>query len=287
MNTVIFGANGQVGQALRSTWPLSNATFLDRFQADFSRTSSVLTVLESLKPSLIVNAAAYTHVAAAEKEESLAHQINAETPFVIARWAATTGSTLIHYSTDYVFDGSTKKTWLESDPTNPLNAYGRTKLEGERLIAQSGCKHIILRTSWIYSTHGVNFMNTMLKLGSERDMIRVVNDQIGAPTWARDIAWATGKIVTMALRGQPPPSGVYHLTASGETSWYGFAIKIFEIARALGKSFQVRKVEPISTQEYADKVLRPLSSRLDTSKLKACSGIILPPWQESLRACLN
>ena len=237
---------------------------------------------------MIVNAAAYTAVDKAESELDQARQINATAPGLLAREAAALGALLVHYSTDYVFDGSGDQPRDEECPTSPLSAYGATKLAGEQAIAESGCTHLILRTSWVYAARGGNFAKTMLRLAAEREQLKVIDDQIGAPTGADLLAdLSAHKIV--ATRGQPGLGGIYHAAAAGETSWHAYASHVIEFARARGKAVKVApgQVLPIPTSEYPTPARRPLNSRLDTRKLSERFSLRLPPWQQGVDRMLN
>lgn len=281
---LLLGKSGQVGGDL---YPLlsgfSEFHAPDRQTVDLLRPDSIRECIRSFRPDVIVNAAAYTTVDKAESEPELASAINATAPVVLAKEAADLRSLLIHYSTDYVFDGTKTEPYIESDPTNPPNVYGKSKAAGEQAIRNSGCDHLIFRTSWIYAPRGSNFLLTMLKLARERDELRIVDDQIGAPTSSMSIASATVQVLrrwlqdpSMAFR----KSGTYHMTASGYGSWFDFANEIF---RQYGKqSLRVRAVIPISSTEYPQPACRPMNSRLDCSKISDAFGVRLPQWQASL-----
>jgi dTDP-4-dehydrorhamnose reductase len=238
--------------------------------------------VRDLAPTVIVNAAAYTAVDKAETETGMAEAINATAPGILAEEAKRLGARLIHYSTDYVFDGTKASPYLEDDATAPLSAYGHSKRQGELAIAASGARHLILRTSWVYGLHGANFMKTMLRLGRERDELRVVGDQVGAPTWTRHLADATALI----LAGHGTAEGLYHLAASGETSWYGYAEAIFAEAQAIGLLEKSPKVNRITTAEYPLPASRPANSRLDCTRFTADFGLALPDWRTGLADCL-
>jgi dTDP-4-dehydrorhamnose reductase len=240
---------------------------------------------------VIVNAAAYTAVDNAEKEEALATRINGEAPGVLAEEARRLGALLIHYSTDYVFDGGKPSPYLETDPPNPMGAYGRSKLAGERAIAAAGGDWLTLRTSWVYAARGKNFLRTILRLAAEREELRVVADQFGAPTWARLIAESTAQIVAAALRERATgtfASGIYHLTAAGETSWHGFASIIVDQARkvSLQPAPKVQRIVPITTEEYPLPAPRPRNSRMSLDGLERRFGLALPAWDRCLSLCL-
>ncbi|WP_018411124.1 dTDP-4-dehydrorhamnose reductase [Methyloversatilis thermotolerans] len=289
MNILLFGKGGQVGWELqRALAPLGTVTALDFDSAgdlsgDFSNPDAVAATVRALAPDLIVNAAAHTAVDRAESEPELARLINATTPGRIAQEARALGARLIHYSTDYVFDGSGERARDESAPTNPLSVYGRTKLEGEQLIASSGATHVILRTSWVYAARGGNFAKTMLKLAKERERLTVIADQIGAPTGAELLADVTAH-VARALRQNPELGGLYHCVAAGETSWHGYARHVIERARAAGHDIKVAPdaILPIPTTDYPTPATRPLNSRLDTRRLREAFGLVLPEWQQGV-----
>ncbi|WP_373320966.1 dTDP-4-dehydrorhamnose reductase [Paraburkholderia flagellata] len=286
---LVTGVSGQVGyELLRSLQGLGRVIGLDRAALDLADLGCVRDVVRATKPAIIVNPAAYTAVDKAESDEAMARRLNAEAPRVLAEEAARCGATLIHYSTDYVFDGTKDAPYSEDDATNPQNVYGATKLEGEQAITASGCSHLILRTSWVYGRRGKNFLLTMLKLGTERPELRIVADQIGAPTWSRTIADATSHIVAQGLAAHDAAwwaqrSGIYHFTASGSTSWYGFAQAIF--ASALGEL--APKAVPIPASDYPVPAKRPANSRLALGKLNQTFGLSMPAWDDALRLCLS
>ncbi|KAG8150531.1 dTDP-4-dehydrorhamnose reductase [Burkholderia catarinensis] len=286
---LVTGVNGQVGfELLRSLQGLGRVVACDRSMLDLSDLERVRSVVRDLKPLIIVNPAAYTAVDKAETDVDAARRLNAEVPRVLAEEAARSGAALVHYSTDYVFDGTKECAYVETDATNPQNVYGLTKLEGEQAIAAAGCAHLILRTSWVYGRRGKNFLLTMLKLGSERPELRVVADQIGAPTWSKTIATATSHIVAQALATDGADwwaqhSGVYHFTSAGATSWHGFAEAI--LANALGE--RAPKVVPIPASDYPVPAKRPSNSRLSHDKLTEAFGLRLPDWADSLKLCLS
>ncbi|MDN7586552.1 dTDP-4-dehydrorhamnose reductase [Burkholderia seminalis] len=286
---LVTGVNGQVGfELLRSLQGLGRVVACDRSMLDLSDLDRVRSVVRELKPSIIVNPAAYTAVDKAETDVDAARRLNAEVPRAFAEEAARLGAALVHYSTDYVFDGTKDGAYVETDATNPQNVYGLTKLEGEQAIAATGCAHLILRTSWVYGRRGKNFLLTMLKLGSERPELRVVADQVGAPTWSKTIATATSHIVTQALAADDADwwaqrSGVYHFTSAGATSWHGFAEAIF--AHAMGE--RAPKVLPIPASDYPVPAKRPSNSRLSHDKLTEAFGLRLPDWADALKLCLS
>ncbi|MCX7563462.1 dTDP-4-dehydrorhamnose reductase [Xanthomonadaceae bacterium XH05] len=297
MKILLLGAAGQVGFELhRGLQVLSEvipATRDGRLPgggsariADLAAPATLETLLDDVRPDVIVNAAAYTAVDRAESEPELAQTINAEAPGLLARWCAAHGSKLLHYSTDYVFDGQGKHSWREDDATAPLGTYGRSKRDGEVAIEASGCDHLILRTAWVYAARGHNFLRTMLRLAGERDHLRVVADQIGSPTPARWIAAVSVALLARWQAGAPWPSGLVHLTASGQTSWHGFAEAIFTTALATGLLERAPTLEAIATSEYPTPAKRPAYSCLDTSALRERFGISLPDWREGVTQTL-
>jgi dTDP-4-dehydrorhamnose reductase len=251
--------------------------------ADFDRPTALAALVRRLAPDVVINAAAYTAVDRAEHEIDAAFRINAEAPTVLARACADTGALLVHYSTDYVFDGNATRPYREDDPPAPLGVYGASKRAGEDAIRASGARHAILRTAWVYAAHGQNFLRTMLRLAGERDVLRVVADQIGTPTPAAWIAEATAQL----LRQGVPASGTWHLVAAGTTSWHGFAQAIMDEAQALGLLARVPQVLPITTAEYPTPARRPAYSVLDTTRLQREFGIVPPDWREGLRTTLR
>lgn len=279
---LVLGRSGQVARALAEKLP--EAVFAGRDEADFMKPETVLECLEKHQPEIIINAVAYTAVDKAESEELAAIQVNALTPGLIAEWCARKGALLIHYSTDYVFDGSGDTPWKETDKTSPLSAYGRSKLLGETEIARAKGRHVILRLCWVYDASGKNFLNTMLRLGAEREELSVVADQIGAPSFASDIAEATLKIIATPKAA----SGIYHFANGGETSWHGFATAIFAEARNRGASLMVKMVKPIATKDYPTPAKRPSNSRLDTAKFRAAFGWQdIPGWRDALARAMH
>lgn len=285
MKLLVLGANGQIGRALKGIHP--TAVFLDRKDADFSNPDSLEQALEQHTPDIVINAAAYTHVDNAEAEESLAYSINAEAPAVIAIYCASRDIPFVHFSTDYVFDGSGENPWREDDSVSPLSAYGRTKLAGEDKIKQVGGRYLVFRTSWLYDATGKNFLNTMLRLGAEREELKIVSDQIGAPTYVPTLAKTTLKALSHALRKEAFPSGVYHLCHAGNTSWYGFANAIFEQAKSQGEVLKVKRTHPIASEQYPTPAKRPKNSRLDCNKAYQVLGVEMPPWQNGLDECMK
>jgi len=294
MNILLLGKNGQVGWELqRALAPLGDLTALDRHSGaglcgDLTDLQGLADTVGKLKPDIIVNAAAHTAVDKAESEPELAYLINAQACGVLAQAAAGTGAWLVHYSTDYVFDGSGDQPWLETDETGPLGVYGNSKLAGEQQIQQSGCRHLIFRTSWVYAARGNNFVKTMLRLAQERDSLNVINDQIGAPTGAELIADVTAHAIRQALR-QPEACGVYHLAAKGETSWHDYARLVLEFAADNGIALKVQAngLGAIPTSAYPTPAKRPHNSRLSTDKLEHTFALALPNWQAGVIRMLS
>lgn len=285
MTILLVGGQGQVGfQLQRSLACLGQVHATTRQELDLSDMDAIRSSVSNVKPHLIVNAAAYTAVDKAEAELELARKINAIAPAVLAEQAKKLAIPLVHYSTDYVFDGSKSSPWVETDATGPLSHYGLTKLEGEQAIANSGCDHLIFRTSWVYDRRGHNFLNTMLRLAEEREQLNIVDDQIGTPTWSRHIADVTAQALSQAHNNETywqKHSGIYHLSAAGQTSWKGFAEAIFYLAGQGGR--HVPQVTGITTAEYPTPARRPLNSLMDNTKLQQHFGLQLPDWQQSLQ----
>ncbi|WP_252090019.1 dTDP-4-dehydrorhamnose reductase [Pseudomonas sp. MWU13-3659] len=286
MKILVCGHNGQVAQALQGALDgRGEVLSFGRDRLDLARPEALREPLRQLKPDLIINAAAHTAVDQAESEAQLAFAINAEAPRVLAEEATRLGVPLIHYSTDYVFDGTKATPYTEDDVTNPLGVYGSSKLAGEQAITEVAGQHLILRTSWVYSLHGRNFLLTMQKLLQERPQLKVVDDQIGAPTWAATIAASTRALVERWQQGQAGAWGAYHLTAQGETSWFGFAQAIGEQLKARG--LPCAELLPIPSSEYPTPAKRPLNSRLDCSRLAREWQVSQPHWHEALIDCLK
>jgi dTDP-4-dehydrorhamnose reductase len=280
----VTGANGQVGQALLATLPpLGEITGVTRAECDLADPEAIRDLLDRIKPSIIVNAAAYTAVDKAENDADAARAVNAVAPGVMASWAEANHASLIHFSTDYVFDGQLDRPYRENDVVHPLSVYGRTKLEGEEVIRAALGRHVILRTCWVYGPDGANFLRTMLRLAKERDTLKVVGDQVGAPTSAGLIARVTATVVTQILAGEEP-WGTYHLSAKGETSWWGYARHAIGQARAAGLPLRLDpdKIEEIPTSAYPTPAARPANSRLDTAKLEKRFAVALEPWQQGV-----
>jgi dTDP-4-dehydrorhamnose reductase len=284
---LVFGANGQVGHELPARLSeLGHVTALDRTSADLSAPDTLRAVVRHHRPDIIVNAAAYTAVDRAEREPELAFAVNAVAPAVLAEEAEASGACLVHYSSDYVFDGAKSGSYVETDATGPLSVYGRSKLLGELNMALACRRHVIFRTSWVFGVHGSNFLKTILRLAAERESLRVVADQFGAPTSARMVASLTGRFLERELMSRDSDAawGVYHLAPAGEASWYSYARHIIECGRELGLPLLATadSVEPISTMEYPVAALRPSNSRLDTSRLRVRLGMELPDWRRSV-----
>ena len=302
LRILITGATGQVGWQLQRTLaPLGEVIACTRNELDLADPAATAKFVRELAPDLVASAAAYTAVDKAESEPDLAHVVNAVSPGLIAEEMARTGGLLVHYSTDYVFDGTKASPYTEDDATGPLNTYGRTKLEGEQRIAASGCAHVILRTSWVYDIRGKNFLRTVLRLAREREELTMVADQHGSPTWARAIAEATSQIICRcALRRDAPGwgySGTYHLTAAGQTTWAGFAEHILEEYTALaewpadtgewGSPLLTQRVRPITSAQFPTAARRPQNSVLSNARLRETFGLQLPAWQAQLRLALQ
>jgi dTDP-4-dehydrorhamnose reductase len=290
LKILLLGKNGQVGWELqRSLAPLGEVLALDRHSAlycgDLFKPDDLAQTVLAYKPDFIVNPAAHTAVDKAESVPELARVINTDAPAALAKAAAQVGAWLVHYSTDYVFDGSGTHARQECEGTGPLSVYGQTKLDGEKAIAASGCKYLIFRTSWVYAVRGGNFAKTMLRLAQDREKLTVINDQHGAPTGADLIADVTAHAMRRVLNTQKISfSGVYHLVASGETTWHGYASHVIELAKALKPElgWQVAEVAPVPTSAFPTPATRPLNSRLCTTKLQQAFGLVLPPWQQGV-----
>ena len=286
MKILLLGKNGQLGWELqRSLAPLGELVALDRQGApglcgDLGEPDGLAATVRALRPDVIVNAAAYTAVDRAESEPDLARRINAHAPAALAREAAACGALLVHYSTDYVFHGHGQRPWAEDDPTGPLNVYGQTKLAGEQAIVQAGCRHLILRTSWIHAARGGNFARTMLRLARQQPRLTVIDDQWGAPTGAELIADVSAHAIVQ-LRARPDKAGIYHLAAAGETNWFSYAKHVLAQAQSAQAAIEyaVKDILPISSSAYPVAATRPHNSRLDTRKLRTAFDLHLPPWQ--------
>ena len=293
MRILLLGKNGQVGWELqRSLAALGELIALDRsssnYCGDLSQPQQLAETIKQLQPAWIVNAAAYTAVDKAETETALAYTINAEAPAAIAQAAQQIGARLLHYSTDYVFNGSGEQAWLETDPVAPLSVYGASKLAGEQAIQAAGCQHLIFRTSWVYAARGANFAKTMLRLAQQRDSLSVINDQIGTPTGAELLADVSAHALRLAGQNSQL-SGIYHLAASGQTSWYDYASFVLEYAERAGISLTVKAdaIQAIPTSAYPTPAQRPLNSRLNCSKLEQHFNLRLPAWQQGVSHMLQ
>ncbi|MGF6792164.1 dTDP-4-dehydrorhamnose reductase [Paraburkholderia sp. 35.1] len=287
---LVTGVNGQLGYELaRTLQGLGNVVAVDRSRLDLSNLDQIRAVVRDLRPALIVNPAAYTAVDKAEEERDLAMRINGEAPGVLAEEAKKLGAALIHYSTDYVFNGTKEGAYVEDDPTDPQNVYGRSKLAGEQAIAASGVNHLVLRTSWVYGTRGKNFLLTMLRLGADRPELKVVADQFGAPTWCNTIATLTAHLCAQSFAAEDGAkwwderSGIYHLCAGDSTSWHGFASAIFELADLPNRPNTL----PIPAADYPTPAKRPANSRMSNDKLARVFGLAAPHWRDALKLCLT
>ena len=294
MKILLLGKNGQVGWELqRSLAPLGEVLALDRRSTphggDLSQPERLAQTVRDWRPNVIVNAAAHTAVDKAESEPDMARCLNATAPAALAQAAAEVGAWLVHYSTDYVFSGQGEQAWQEGDATGPLSVYGQTKLEGEQAIVASGCKHLIFRTSWVYAARGGNFAKTMLRLAAERERLTVINDQHGAPTGADLIADVTAHAIRQVMaKSAPTLAGIYHLVASGETTWHGYASHVIAQARHINPELglKVSDIAPVPTSAFPTPAQRPLNSRLSTHKLQQAFGLLLPPWQQGVNRML-
>ncbi len=287
MRILITGTKGQVGWELRrSLSPLGEVIAPSHADFDLADPEGLLRCMRAIKPDIVVNPAAYTAVDKAETEVALAQAINGDSVGVLARECTAQNALLVHYSTDYVFDGSKAAAYEVSDATGPVSAYGRTKLAGEEAIRVSGCRHVVIRTSWVYGTRGHNFLLTMLKLARERDSLRVVADQFGAPTTSRLLADGTAQILARIAPGSAPAASLVHLTGAGHSSWHGFASRIVEWGAELGLCKTV-SVNAITTADYPTPARRPVNSLLSHAAIESAYGLKLPHWEHSLRLCLE
>lgn len=289
MKILLLGSSGQVGWELkRSLAPLGQLTALGRQEADLTQPEALNKTIDAISPEVIVNAAAYTAVDQAESEPETARLVNAQAPDRLAQAAKKLDALLVHFSTDYVFDGSGEKPWQEDDTTRPINLYGRTKQEGEEAIRQSGCRHLILRTSWVYAARGKNFISTMLELAAARRQLKVIDDQVGAPTGAELIADATAHILPLFKRDREL-AGTYHLAAAGETSWWSYARLVIGTAAKLGiqQELDFEDIQAVPSEEFPTTAARPRNSRLDTGKFKYAFGLHLPPWEDGVLRALQ
>lgn len=296
MRTILLtGKDGQIGWELQRTLlPLGRVIAVGRAELDLANGGAVRAAMREHRPDIVVNAAAYTAVDQAEQETELAQAVNASAPGIMAEESARQGCLLVHYSTDYVFDGAKADPYVEDDPPNPLNAYGRSKLAGEEAIHASGARHLIFRTGWIYGARGKNFLRTILRLAEESEELRVVADQFGAPTWSRLVAEVTAQVLAQGVA--PDSEGrfgdahcTYHLTASGSTSWHGFAQAIIESARRLCSDLPLKaqRIEAIPASRYPTPARRPGNSRLSCARLQQDSGLMIPEWEVCLERCLQ
>lgn len=279
MKILLLGKDGQLGRELQASLSkVGMLTAWGRLDADFLNPVQLCDLVLAAKPDVIVNAAAYTAVDKAETESELAHSINATAPKLLAQATLDMGCKLIHYSTDYVFDGSGNTAWREESPTEPINSYGKSKLEGEHAIQNSGCQHLIFRTSWVYAKVGHNFAKTILRLASERDALSVIDDQIGAPTDAAWLADVTAQVIST------PIFGLFHAAPAGEVSWHGYASYLIAKARVMGFPIKVspEAISAVASEAHPTPAQRPRNSRLDCSKLRATFGITPPPWQQGI-----
>lgn len=284
MKIVLTGRAGQLGHELKRSLSIQGEVIaFDRSSLDLANPEALRTALQTHRPTVIVNAAAWTAVDKAESEEAGARAINATAPGVLAVEAARIGARLIHFSTDYVFDGAKSTPYVETDATAPLSVYGRSKRDGELAILAAGGNSLILRTSWVYGMHGANFMKTMLRLGKERDELSIVDDQFGAPTWTRHLADATALLIAAA----PKVEGIYHLTAGGETNWFDYAEAVFAAALRLGLIDKVPVLRRVASTNWPTPAKRPANSRLNCSRLQQQTGICLPDWRDGLADCLS
>jgi dTDP-4-dehydrorhamnose reductase len=285
---LIFGQQGQVAWELQRTLPtIGQVTTIGSQELDLANVDKLRDTIRTLRPNIIVNAAAYTAVDKAESDREAAISINQMAPQIMAEEAAKLGSLLVHYSTDYVFDGTKATAYLEDDSTNPLGVYGATKLGGEQAIQAVGGDHLIFRTTWVYGTRGKNFLLTILRLAAEKPELKIVADQIGAPTWSRSIAEATAQVVVQWP--YKSASGLYHLSAAGMTSWHGFASKIVDLSREIvpERSLAVEKILPIPAAEYPTPAARPANSQLNSDKLLQTYGVQLADWEQTLSLAMN
>ena len=287
---LLIGASGQIGWELaRALLPLGTLIIADRTQFDLTRPHTLTGVIDAARPTIVINAAAYTSVDKAEEEQALAMTANVDAPAELAKAARRHGALFVHYSTDYVFDGRKQDSYIESDQTNPLSAYGRSKLAGECAVRDAGGDYLIFRTSWIYAARGKNFLRTMLRLTAEREQLRVVADQVGAPTWARVVAECTAMALKQDIvrrRIGRFASGLFHLTASGATSWHGFASAILAAANAQLVPVKCREIVPITTAEYPLPATRPANSRLQSALFAQRYGLLMPGWDTCMQLCL-
>jgi len=287
---LVTGAAGQVGGELaRSLAPLGPLRVLTRAELDLASPASIREAVRAIEPRWIVNAAAYTAVDRAETERDLAFAINTQAPGILGEEAARIGAAVLHFSTDYVFDGSSTRPWRENDPTGPLGVYGQTKLAGEQALAASGAAHLVFRTSWVYGATGKNFLLTVLRVAREKAQMSIVDDQHGAPTWARELALLAATVVTAAPDAEAARSyqGVYHAAGQGETTWFGFAQEAVRLRRLMEPGANFGELVPIPTSAYPTPARRPANSRLDCAKLQSTFGFAFQPWQQTLSDVLG
>ncbi|MFA5983895.1 MAG: dTDP-4-dehydrorhamnose reductase [Methylococcaceae bacterium] len=291
MKILVTGSQGQVGWELaRALLPFGDIIAADRDFMDLSNLAVLRQTLQQIKPDIIVNAAAYTAVDKAESDQDAAFVLNTKVPEIMAEEAAKNRTLLIHYSTDYVFDGSKATAYNEADSTNPINVYGQSKLAGEQAIQSTDADYLIFRTSWVYGLRGQNFVNTILRLAAEREELNIVADQIGAPTWARLIAETTSLVLKQVLQEQIQgsfSSGIYNLTATGSTSWHAFAQAIVELARQQGADLKVQQINPIPTEAYPVPANRPKNSHMSTALLEQRFNLLMPAWETALKLCMQ
>lgn len=291
MKILVTGKNGQVGfELMRTLAPLGTVVGVDVKECDLAQSAAIDALLERVRPDIIVNPAAFTEVDKAESQPIIAHAVNAQAPKLLARYAARHNIPIIHFSTDYVFDGKKDGPYTEEDEAKPTSVYGKTKWLGEEAVRKLAAKHIIIRTSWVFGSHGVNFLKTMLKLAAERDKLSVVSDQYGAPTSARMLAEAVAQIITeLGEPGSYRKYGTYHVAARGETSWHGYAQVVVERAIKLGLDLKIspKEIKPITTKEYPMPAPRPANSRLDTTKVSMTFSVSLPKWQDEVEKVIQ
>jgi dTDP-4-dehydrorhamnose reductase len=287
---LILGKQGQVAWELQRTLAsLGNITVFGSQDLDLANPDMIRTQVRSIQPDIIVNAAAYTAVDKAETESELCMSINAVAPGILAELARESQALLVHYSTDYVFDGTKTGAYSETDPTNPISVYGASKLAGEQAIIQVDCAHLIFRTTWVYGNRGKNFLLTILRLAAAKQELKIVADQIGAPTWSRSISEATAQIIAQCRHDRSSIKGLYNLSAAGKTSWHGFANQIVDRSRSIDPELQlaIEQILPIPATDYPTPAQRPANSVLDNSKILAEFGVQLPDWKLSLEQCLE
>jgi dTDP-4-dehydrorhamnose reductase len=287
---LILGQQGQVAWELQRTLAsLGDVTVCGSQALDLANPDSIREQVRSIQPDIIVNAAAYTAVDKAETESELCMSINAIAPGILAELARESQALLVHYSTDYVFDGSKTSPYLETDPTNPMSVYGASKLAGERAIIQADCAHLIFRTTWVYGNRGKNFLLTILRLAADKTKLKIVADQIGSPTWSRSISEATAQIIAQCRHDRSSVKGLYNLSAAGKTSWHGFANQIIDRSRSIDPelALAIEQILPIPATDYPTPAQRPANSVLDNSKILADFGVQLPDWQVSLEQCMQ